>query len=147
MKLVLIGVGVRSPLFAAAALRRAERIGLDELWLMDIDPERLELFAALVRNEAKKSGTAVRIRTSTDAEEALDGADHVVTTIRVGGEQGRVLDERIALRHGVLGQETTGPGGFAMGLRNIPAILGYAEQVDRLSPKAWLTASRTRPAW
>jgi 6-phospho-beta-glucosidase len=138
MKLVLIGVGVRAPLFAAAALRRADRIGLDELWLMDIDPERLELFAALVRNEAKKSGTAVRIRTSTDAEEALDGADHVVTTIRVGGEQGRVLDERIALRHGVLGQETTGPGGFAMGLRNIPAILGYAEQVDRLSPKAWL---------
>src|SRR4051795_9644716 len=68
MKLVLIGVGVRSPLFAAAALRRAERIGLDELWLMDIDAERLELFAALVRNEAKKTGTKVRIRTSTDAE-------------------------------------------------------------------------------
>jgi 6-phospho-beta-glucosidase len=138
MKLVLIGAGVRSPLFAAAALRRADRIGLDELLLMDVDGERLELFASLVRNEIRETGSPVRLRTSTDARAAVDGADHVVTTIRVGGEGGRVLDERIALRHGILGQETTGPGGFAMGLRNIPAILGYAELLDRVSPKAWI---------
>ena len=138
MKLVLIGAGVRSPLFAAAALRRATRIGLDELVLMDIDGERLELFASLVRNEIRETGSPVRIQTATDARAALYGADHVVTTIRVGGEGGRVLDERIALRHGILGQETTGPGGFAMGLRNIPAILGYAELLDRASPHAWL---------
>jgi 6-phospho-beta-glucosidase len=49
-----------------------------------------------------------------------------------------VLDERIALRHGVLGQETTGPGGFAMALRSIPAILGYAQLIDALAPGAWM---------
>jgi len=49
-----------------------------------------------------------------------------------------VLDERIALRHGVLGQETTGPGGFAMALRSIPAILGYARLRDELCPNAWM---------
>ena len=70
--------------------------------------------------------------------QALSGARHVVTTIRVGFEQGRALDERIALRHGVLGQETTGPGGFAMALRSIPAILGYAELLQELSPGAWM---------
>ena len=138
MKLTLIGAGVRSPLFASAALRRADRIGLDDLFLMDTDGERLDLFAALVEHQVQTSGSPVRLRTTTDPNEALEGADHVVTTIRVGGEDGRVLDERIAIRHGVLGQETTGPGGFAMALRNIPAIVRYAELLERVSPKAWL---------
>lgn len=65
-------------------------------------------------------------------------ARHVVTTIRVGQEQGRALDERLALRHGVLGQETTGPGGFAMALRSIPAILDYARLLQEVSPGAWM---------
>jgi 6-phospho-beta-glucosidase len=138
VKLTLIGAGVRSPLFAAAALRRADRIGLDELFLMDTDGGRLELFSSLVAREIRQTGSRVTLGRSTDATAALDGADHVVTTIRVGGESGRVVDERIALRHGILGQETTGPGGFAMALRNVPAILGYAEILDRVSPKAWL---------
>jgi 6-phospho-beta-glucosidase len=138
VKLTLIGTGVRSPLFAAAALRRADRIGLDELFLMDTDGERLALFSSLVDQEIRQTGSRVTLGRSTDPTAALDGADHVVTTIRVGGEDGRVADERIALRHGILGQETTGPGGFAMALRNVPAILGYAEMIDRVSSKAWL---------
>ncbi len=139
MKMALIGGGgVRSPLFVASALRRAERAGLEELCLQDIDADKLAVFGALSREVARRAETDVRITTTTNAEEALDGAKHVVTTIRVGQEQGRVLDERIALKHGVLGQETTGPGGFAMALRSIPAILAYAEQLERLSPGAWL---------
>lgn len=138
MKLALIGAGVRSPLFCAAALRRADLIGLEELFLMDIDAERLQLFSSIVRYQAGLAGSHVRIMASTDADAALDGANHVVTTIRVGTEAARVLDERIALRQGVLGQETTGPGGFAMALRNIPAIVGYAERLARRSPNAWL---------
>jgi 6-phospho-beta-glucosidase len=139
MKMALIGGGgVRSPLFVASALRRAERVGLEELCLQDIDPEKLEVFGALSREVARRAETDVRITTTTNAEEALDGAKHVVTTIRVGQEPGRVLDERIALKHGVLGQETTGPGGFAMALRSIPALLKYAELLERVSPGAWL---------
>ncbi len=87
----------------------------------------------------------MRIASGTSAEAALEGAKHVVITIRVGGEDGRVVDERTALSQGVLGQETTGPGGFAMALRNIPVVLGYAELLDRLSPGAWLY-SFTNPA-
>jgi 6-phospho-beta-glucosidase len=138
MKLALIGTGVRSPLFAAAALRRAHRIGLEELALMDADGDRLALFTTLVRQQALEAGSPVRITSSTCAEAVLDGAGHTVITIRVGAEDGRVLDERIALRHGVLGQETTGPGGFAMALRNVPAVLHYAELLDRRSSGAWL---------
>lgn len=139
MKLSLIGGGgVRAPLFVASALRRAERVGLEELCLMDTDAEKLAMFGALCREVGRRAESDVRITTTTNPEAALDGASHVVTTIRVGYEQGRVLDERIALRHGVLGQETTGPGGFAMALRSIPAILGYAEMLERVSPGAWL---------
>jgi 6-phospho-beta-glucosidase len=75
---------------------------------------------------------------TTDPVRALDGASYVITTIRVGKEKGRVLDERIALAHHVLGQETTGPGGFAMAMRSIPAIRGYAELMDKMCPNAWM---------
>src|SRR5260221_2388738 len=128
MKLALIGVcGVRAPLFVASALRRAERIGLDEICLMDTDAEKLGIFGGLCQEVARRAGSSVRIASTTDARKAFDGARYVVTTIRVGGDDGRVLDERIALRRGVLGQETTGPGGFAMALRSIPEVLRYAE--------------------
>jgi 6-phospho-beta-glucosidase len=146
MKLALIGGGgVRAPLFVASALRRAERVGLEELCLMDVDGEKLHIFGTLCQEVARRAESDVRVTMTTDPRAALDGARHVVTTIRVGGEQGRVLDERIALRHGVLGQETTGPGGFAMALRSIPAVLRYAELLEEISPGAWLY-SFTNPA-
>lgn len=139
MKLTLIGGGgVRSPLFVMSLLRWQTRIGIDELCLMDIDEHKLELFGALCAEIVRRAGNPFRLTTTTDARAALTGAQHVVTTIRVGFEQGRALDERIALRHGVLGQETTGPGGFAMALRSIPAILGYAELLQQVNPGAWM---------
>lgn len=139
MKLTLIGGGgVRSPLFAASTLKRAERIHLDELCLMDIDGDKLDIIAALCRHVAQRMGSRVRLTATTDPRAAIDGAAYIVTSIRVGGDQGRVFDERVALRHGVLGQETTGPGGFAMALRSIPAILGYADLIETLSPGAWM---------
>ena len=139
MKLTLIGGGgVRSPLFVMTLLRWQQRIGVNELCLMDIDERKLELFGGLCRELVHRAGDPFTITATTDARAALTGADHVVTTIRAGFEQGRATDERIALRHGVLGQETTGPGGFAMALRSIPAILGYAELLREVSPQAWM---------
>ncbi|GAB4430031.1 MAG: hypothetical protein Kow00106_24780 [Anaerolineae bacterium] len=148
MKLAVIGGGgVRAPLFVASALRRAEIIGLDEICLMDIDGPKLALTGALAQGVARKAGSPVRVTTTTDARAALDGASFVVTTIRVGGDEGRVRDERIALRYGVLGQETTGPGGFAMALRSIPAILEYARLRDELCPMPGCSTSPIRRGW
>ncbi len=146
MKLTLIGGGgVRSPLFVLSTLRRAQRLGLVELCLMDVDARKLAVFGGLCAEIVRRAGNPFRLTATTDARAALTGARHVVTTIRVGAEQGRALDERIALRHGVLGQETTGPGGFAMALRSIPAILDYARLLDEVSPGAWMY-SFTNPA-
>lgn len=139
MKLTLIGGGgVRSPLFVMTLLRWHQRIGLTELCLMDIDERKLGLFSALCRELVRRAGDPFTLSATSNARLALSGAAHVVTTVRVGFEQGRATDERIALRHGVLGQETTGPGGFSMALRSIPAILGYAGLLREVSPRAWL---------
>jgi 6-phospho-beta-glucosidase len=121
-KLTLVGGGgVRGPLFVESAARRAAELGLGEIVLLDSDEHKLHLLGAVSAHLAR-GVSALR----------------VTTTIRVGGDAGRVTDERIALRHGVLGQETTGAGGFAMALRSVPAILRYAEMIRELSPQAWL---------
>lgn len=137
-KLVLVGGGgVRGPLFVEAAARRAGTLGLGEIVLLDVDAEKLRLLGSISRHIAGEVSD-VQVTTTMDPTAAFDSADFVVTTVRVGGEAGRVLDERIALSHGVLGQETTGPGGFGMALRSVPAILRYADQVAEASPDAWL---------
>ena len=139
MKLTIIGGGgVRAPLFVTSALKRAERIHLDTLSLMDNNPEKLQVMQAISQEIARKMGSSVRILATEKPEEALEGANFVVSSIRVGNDAGRVLDERIALNHGVLGQETTGPGGFAMALRSIPKILDYARLMEKISPGAWM---------
>ena len=155
MKIAILGAGgVRTPLLAQAMAGRQARLGLTELALMDIDAERLELMSALAasfdsdphkpRVSAQDASMwrperlQFKIVRTTDARVALAGADFVITTFRVGGIAGRVIDERVPLSHGVLGQETTGPGGFAMAMRTIPVLLDYLALMRELCPDAWL---------
>ncbi|MDQ2743830.1 MAG: 6-phospho-beta-glucosidase, partial [Chloroflexota bacterium] len=65
--------------------------------------------------------------------------------IRVGGQAARIRDEKTGRRHDVVGQETTGPGGFAKALRTIPVALGIAADIRDLSPDAWMI-NFTNPA-
>ncbi|MAS33967.1 MAG: 6-phospho-beta-glucosidase [Anaerolineaceae bacterium] len=140
MKLTIIGGGsVRTPRLIPTLVRRTQNLGLKELWLMDIQPEKLELIGGLCRAMAEEAGASFEIILTTDAREAVTDADHVITSIRPGYERGRAVDERICFSHGVLGQETTGAAGFAMAMRSAPAILDYARLVDQLAkPGAWV---------
>ncbi|MCA0453747.1 MAG: 6-phospho-beta-glucosidase [Chloroflexi bacterium] len=139
MKLTVIGgASVRTPRFIPALARRAERLGLQELWLMDIDEHKLDLMGALCLEIAKQHHIDFKIILSSDPQAAIKDADHIITTIRPGKEQGRVFDERIAFKHGVLGQETTGAGGFAMAMRSLPSILAYCQMAADLAPRAWI---------
>ena len=139
MKLAIVGGGgVRAPLFVQSALKRAARLNLTEICLMDTDAAQLQLIGALCAELARRDGGRVAITTTTSAETAFASVSHVVTTVRPGGAEGRVTDERIAQKHGVLGQETTGACGFAMALRSIPTILDYARTLRAISPDAWL---------
>jgi 6-phospho-beta-glucosidase len=147
LKLTIIGTaGVRTPLMLRGVLRRQERLGLTDLSLMDSDQEHLDLIRIVSepvlreseRSDAKRTAPPLRVVWTTDAREAIRGADFVLTTFRVGGIRSRVIDERVPLRYGVLGQETTGPGGFAMALRTISVILDYVKLMQELAPEAWL---------
>ncbi len=139
MKLGFVGgAGVRIPLFVEACIRRSARIDLDEICLMDTDERKLAVIGAICQRMVRNAGDPFKVTLTADPTRALTGARYVVTTIRAGFDEGRISDERIALAHGVLGQETTGPAGFGMALRNVPAILGYAKLLNAVSPGAWL---------
>jgi 6-phospho-beta-glucosidase len=119
-------------------IHRQDRLGLTELALMDIDGENLDLIGRIIDGLVAKQKTNFKIIRTTDSRKALENADFVITTFRVGGMQHRIIDEKVALENQVLGQETTGPGGFAMAMRTIPVLMNYIEQMHELCPNAWL---------
>jgi len=146
MNLVVIGAGgLRTPMFVNSAARRAKRLGIERITLADVDPNRLDAITDLCRMLLAREGMRLRLSSTTDMRRAVRGADFVVLTIRVGGDRARILDEKVAIEQGVIGQETTGPGGFAMAIRSIPAVLEYADLIDRLAPSAWIV-NFTNPA-
>ncbi len=139
MKLTILGAaGVRTPLVLQSIIASQRRIGLTELALMDVDANRLALMRALCEALLDGGDAPFPIAWTQDARGALRGADYVINTFRVGGMESRVIDEQVPLRYGVLGQETTGPGGFAMALRTIPVALDYVKIVREEAPGAWL---------
>ncbi len=138
MKLTMLGSGVRAPFVLRGLAAGQHDLGLDEVVLHDTDPERLELMTALGGHLCAEWGAGFTVCGETDARAALSGARFVFSAIRPGQEAARAVDEEVPLKHGVLGQETTGPGGFAMALRTIPAMLDYARLIEEVAPDALL---------
>lgn len=138
MKLTMLGSGVRTPFVLHGLARRPDALGLDEVVLHDTDPERLDLMGALGAYLCTRWDAGFIVRAEPDPAAALADARFVFSAIRPGQEDARVIDEELPLKHGVLGQETTGPGGLAMALRTIPAMLGYARLIEEVAPAALL---------
>ena len=139
MKVALLGgAGTRVPLVVSGLLRSRANLPCEELALWDPNHERQAAIAAVCDAMVRRSLTALRITLAGSAERAISGADFILCSIRVGGAEARIKDERIALADGLLGQETIGPGGWAMALRSIPAVLEYARLAERVAPRAWL---------
>ncbi len=146
MKLTFIGAGgVRTPLVIQSILNAQDRLPLTRLCLMDSDAERLDLMRVASKPRLISKAPSFEISWTTDARTAIEGADFIVMTFRAGLMQSRVVDEQVPLKYGVLGQETTGPGGFAMALRTIPTLLDYVKLIRELAPDAWLL-NFTNPA-
>lgn len=150
MKIAVIGGGsTYTPELVNGFLARAERLPLEELWLMDIDRERLEVVGGFARRMVEAKGAPFRVVLSTNQRESVAGASYVVTQLRVGMMPARRGDEYLGKRHGLIGQETTGVGGMAKALRTIPVILDIARDIretaapDRPLP---LLANFTNPA-
>ncbi len=141
---VLGGGGLRTPLLLHA-MAKASTPEIEEVALYDTDRRRVEIMARLGREIVSRLGGRLSIRVATGVEDAAAGAEFVLSSIRVGGITARARDERIAIEHGFVGQETTGPAGAVMALRTIPVALAQARAVERAAPGAWLI-SFTNPA-
>ncbi|NBM18249.1 6-phospho-beta-glucosidase [Streptomyces sp. GC420] len=142
---ILGGGGFRVPLVHAALLGDHAEGRITHVTLHDLDAGRLDAVARVLAEQAAGVPDAPVITITTDLDEALRGADFVFSAIRVGGLEGRAVDERVALAEGVLGQETVGAGGIAYGLRTVPVAAGIAERVARIAPDAWVI-NFTNPA-
>jgi len=140
VKIAVIGGGsTYTPELIEGIGLRAESLPVSELVLQDIDEERLEVVGGLAGRILGKLGHPARLELTTDRRKAIEGASYVLVQLRVGGLAARLKDETIPPRFGLLGQETTGPGGFAKALRTVPVVLSIAEDTARYgAPGAWL---------
>lgn len=139
IKIVTIGGGSSyTPELVEGFIKRYENLPVDELWLVDIPEgrEKLDIVGALARRMVKHAGLPTKVILTTDRRAALDGADFVTSQVRIGRLPARVLDERIPLSHGMLGQETNGAGGMFKAFRTIPVILDFVREVQELCPQA-----------
>lgn len=139
MKIAVIGgAGVRTVIFINGLLKRYRKLNIDEVVLYDIQEEKQRIIEKLCRHVVDRKQEALKVRAESDPVAAITGADYIVTTLRVGGDHSRVVDETIALDLGVIGQETTGVGGFSMAVRTIPVLKEYCELIKKHAPGAWI---------
>lgn len=139
MKIAVIGAaGVRTPLLIHGLAEIASQCRIEEVQLYDIDQPRLESIGRVARAMARARGLNARLEVASSVDSAFEGASAVISSIRVGGVAARVLDEQIALKHGLVGQETVGAGGFACAMRNLTSMLGYARKMEERAPYATL---------
>jgi 6-phospho-beta-glucosidase len=140
VKIAVVGGGsTYTPELIEGFATRPARLPIDELVLLDIDPERLDVVGGLARRMLDRLGWGGRLVTSLDRDAAIDGADYVLIQLRVGGQAARLVDETLPRRFGTIGQETTGAGGFAKALRTVPVVLELAELTARRGAKgAWV---------
>lgn len=141
MKVVAIGIG--SAIFGIELLRdvfRVPELKGAELWLVDVAREPLARMTALAERLNEAADWDVTVRCTTDREEALPGADFVVTAVAIDRIATWRIDHELAKRHGfgsVL-SENGGPGGLSHTLRSVPLMLDIGRDVERLAPNAWM---------
>ncbi|WEG10769.1 6-phospho-beta-glucosidase [Pullulanibacillus sp. KACC 23026] len=141
LKVAVIGGGSSyTPEIVEGFIQRYHELPVRELYLVDIEEGRhkLEITAALAKRMVEESGLPIKVVPTLNRREAIEGADFVTTQLRVGLLDARAKDESIPLKYSIIGQETTGAGGFAKALRTIPVLLDIARDIEELSPDAWM---------
>lgn len=137
--LTVIGAGsTYTPELIDGVISYKETLCFDEIRLMDIDHRKLDIVGNLCKRMIEASGIHCNVKLTDDLDEALENSTFVITQIRVGKLEARILDESIPLKYNLIGQETTGVGGFFKALRTIPVMLDIAKRMERLCPNAFL---------
>ena len=119
-------------------LKAQDSLKLKKISFMDIDDRKRTIVGNLCIRMLKAAGVECETVLTDDLDYALEGADFVVTQIRVGKLPARHLDETIPLKYNLIGQETTGIGGFFKAQRTIPVIKNICDRIEAICPDAWL---------
>src|SRR3954469_6779002 len=139
MKLAVIGGGsTYTPEVIDGLVQFRNELPVDELYLHDTNGERLQIVAGFAKRMLTRAGHPGNLGATTSLDDAVEGADAVLIQIRVGGQAARMVDERVPLACGCIGQETTGFGGPAEALRTVPVVVGIADRARELAPEAWI---------
>jgi len=140
LKVAVIGSGsTYTPELINGFLTRADRLDVASFYMMDIDERKNEIVSSLAKRMVKAKGLDTPVIVTDNLQETLDGADYVIAQIRVGRLPARILDEKIPLKYGLIGQETTGAGGFFKALRTLPVLENIADIIAKSASKdAWL---------
>ncbi len=139
IKIAIIGSGsTYTPELIEGLINRRDSLPLDELYLMDIDERKRTIVGGLGQRMIAAAGMNTKVVLTDNLEEALTGASFVLAQIRVGKLPARILDEKIPVKYGMIGQETNGMGGFFKGMRTIPEILKITKKMEECCPEAWL---------
>lgn len=138
--LAIIGAGssYTPELIQGLIERSPHELPVAALQLIDPDARRLEIMAGLTERMVAAASVPMRVLRDTTPDALSAQTDFVITQIRVGGMAARYLDESIPLKYGIIGQETTGPGGMCKALRTIPAMLEIARAIEGRCPNAFI---------
>ncbi len=137
IKLAYIGGGSsRAAGTMASLIDHGDEFAGSEVCLIDLDEDHLELVRTIAQQMADHAGVDLRITATTDRRAGLDDVDAVLSSFRPGNFAARALDERIPIKHGLVGQETQGAGGFMMALRSVAVMQGILADLDAVAPKA-----------
>jgi len=138
-KIAVIGGGsVYAAGIVHTLVQRADEMAGFTVILEDIRPERQQTMLALARNLIRAKGADLDVQATLDLDEALDGADFVITCFRIGGYEALGLDVSIPAKYEIYGDETSGPGGIFFALRTVPVVMDIAQRMERLCPDAFL---------
>lgn len=137
-RLTVIGGGSSyTPEFVDGFIQHEAEVHVGEIVLHDVDEGRLRVVGGMVQRMVRHAELDTRITLSLNRPAAVEGARFVVSSIRVGKMEARIRDEKIPLKHGVIGQETTGPGGTLKAWRTIPVTLDIVRDLARYAPDSW----------
>lgn len=132
------GGSTYTPEIVATLVNNLDRLPLRKVVLYDNDEERQNKLAKACEIIVKEKDPTIEFLATVDPKEAYTDIDFCLAHIRVGQLPMRELDEKIALRRGVVGQETCGPGGMAYGMRSIDGVLENIDYMEKYSPNAWM---------
>ena len=139
LKITIIGAGsTYTPELIEGIINKKDSLPVKKLYLMDIEDRKLSIVGGLAKRMIEHANIGCTVVLTKSLDEALIDASFVCVQIRVGKLPARVLDEKIPLKYGLLGQETNGIGGFFKGMRTIPEMMKIAHRMEELCPDAWL---------